>query len=385
MKRISLALLLLTVGIPASPPPASAKPNVQRRGVGKRSGPRSKSASASWLPKGVREAFWGERYKSTQGPKLQGGKLEGSIVHAQIDSQYKSTQGTALQGGTLDHSVVRTPIASSSAPSAATSELEGLRRGMRPFTVKVVSQMPEPCPPAVGSSQPFTLYELEIDGENPCAGEALAPEFDRPQRTACEQENWETYRGKALAVEGGWGTRMSYVSSSAAQPFSTFSCMSGAMAKCMRFGYRPWEGEAQSELFQACIRAARGDYCGTGMSYTCDGTLFDIADTNNLQQRAPNNADEMLEADWTSAGATCLNTARLPGCSSDTDMRRLLTVIAEECEAHRHPIRIGGCRDTCPEGATCGSPVRTWMVTGQTHLCETSLTYCPAEPSSASR
>ncbi|HEX2568562.1 MAG TPA: hypothetical protein VH877_03310, partial [Polyangia bacterium] len=61
------------------------------------------------------------------------------------------------------------------------------------------------------------------------------------------------------------------------------------------------------------------------------------------------------------------------------------TVIAEECEAHRHPIRIGGCRDTCPEGATCGSPVRTWMVTGQTHLCETSLTYCPAEPSAANR
>ena len=362
MKRISLALLFLTVGIHMSATNAGAKPGTQRRGVRRGEKPRS---GAAWLPKRLQEGLAGERYKSTQGPKLQGGKLEGSIVRANIDSQYKSTQGPGLQGEKL--------------------EFDGLQRGKPPFVVKVVSQMPEPCPPSVGTPTPLTLYEIEIGGENPCAGEALAPEFDRPQKTACEQEHWETYRGKALAVQGGWGTRMSFVSSSARQPFSTFSCLSGAMAKCMRLGYRPWEGAAQSELFQTCIRAARGDYCGTGMSYTCDGTVFDIVDVNGIQQRAPAPLDEMLEADWTSTGASCLNTARLPGCSSDADMQRLLMTIAEECAAHRHPIRIGGCQESCPEGTTCGSPVRTWMVTGQTHLCETSLEYCPAAMAAMSR
>jgi hypothetical protein len=177
---------------------------------------------------------------------------------------------------------------------------------------------------------------------------------------------------------------MSYVSSSERQPFSTFSCLSGGVAKCIRLGYRPWEGEAQAELFQTCIRAMRGDYCGTGMSYTCNGTVVDYADARGIQTRAADTSGEMLEADWTPDGARCLNTARLPGCSAPAEQQELLQAIAKECAAHHHPIQIGGCNESCTEGQTCGSPMRSWAVAGQTNICPMSMVYCPA-PSSASR
>ena len=78
----------------------------------------------------------------------------------------------------------------------------------------------------------------------------------------------------------------------------TFSCPSGVIAKCVRtWGYRPWAsltsetGEQVSLrlLHQACVRAARADYCGNGISYTRDGTVIDVADRYgfNLIENAP--------------------------------------------------------------------------------------------------
>jgi hypothetical protein len=75
----------------------------------------------------------------------------------------------------------------------------------------------------------------------------------------------------------------------------TFACTSGTIAKCTRWGYRPY-GKAsktceavncsatdntQYELHdyhQTCVRAARADYCASNHSYTKPGTVIDIYD-----------------------------------------------------------------------------------------------------------
>ena len=286
----------------------------------------------------------------------------------------KGTQGQEFQGGTLEGSVVRGAIDSDPLRPLRERAFVGFEQGVRRFTMKVVGEMKDPC---LLPEKTLTLYELEIDGKNPCAEESLVPESARTILPACELEHWDTYRGKALAVEGGWGTQGAYVAPAGRYSFSTFSCLSGVVAKCLRFGYRPWEGGNQGELLQTCVRAARADYCGTGMSYTCEGTLFDVVDVSGIQEREANLPGEMLEADWAPEGAVCLNTPRLPGCSNPADQERLLSVIARECEGNHHAIRIGGCKESCAEGATCGRPIRTWAVAGQTNICRTSRDYCP--------
>jgi hypothetical protein len=41
-------------------------------------------------------------------------------------------------------------------------------------------------------------------------------------------------------------------------------CISGAVGKCARFGYKPWkvlsDGQALSMYHQACVRMLRADY-----------------------------------------------------------------------------------------------------------------------------
>jgi len=73
----------------------------------------------------------------------------------------------------------------------------------------------------------------------------------------------------------------------------TFACTNGTIAKCTRWGYRPFGGarrcnqqgcnlddpvEPLADSHQACIRAATADYCANGHSFTKNGTLVDIYD-----------------------------------------------------------------------------------------------------------
>ncbi len=76
----------------------------------------------------------------------------------------------------------------------------------------------------------------------------------------------------------------------------TFACTNGTVAKCTRWGYRPF-GSARKfcnapgcgtdttlhplvDYHQACVRAAAADYCSNGHSFTRNGTLVDIWDYN---------------------------------------------------------------------------------------------------------
>jgi ADYC domain len=93
-----------------------------------------------------------------------------------------------------------------------------------------------------------------------------------------------------------------------------FACSAGALAKCVRFGYRPWAdgpgGKSLASQHAACVRMVRGDYGGTGEAWTSDGMSIDIYDAQDIQ--APDMApDQAFEAGWSPEGAVCVHHVRV--------------------------------------------------------------------------
>jgi hypothetical protein len=90
----------------------------------------------------------------------------------------------------------------------------------------------------------------------------------------------------------------------------SFGCRGAALAKCVELGYKPWKtvnGISLRNYHQACTRLIRADYCGDGKSWTANGTPINIYDRLNIQTDA---ALYPTDAEWTPAGARCINLAR---------------------------------------------------------------------------
>jgi hypothetical protein len=92
------------------------------------------------------------------------------------------------------------------------------------------------------------------------------------------------------------------------------SCTSGAIAKCVRFGYRRWataaDGGALGPLHEACVRMVRGDYGGADRPWTKDGMNIDMYDDHGVQ--VPDNSPEdVFEAGWGPKGAVCVHHVRV--------------------------------------------------------------------------
>jgi ADYC domain len=85
------------------------------------------------------------------------------------------------------------------------------------------------------------------------------------------------------------------------------TCTGGAQAKCVRFGYRPWEmgpdGRPMRVRYNACVRMVRADYGGDGHGTTRDGMLIDIYDAWKIQTAELQEGHD-FEAGW-SAEARC--------------------------------------------------------------------------------
>jgi len=95
----------------------------------------------------------------------------------------------------------------------------------------------------------------------------------------------------------------------------TFTCASGAVGKCVRFGYKPWEPGPQGEdllpFHAACVHMVRADYCGDGAPHTRNGTAIDVYDRIGLQKsEALDDAKFDFEAGWSSTGAVCVARTR---------------------------------------------------------------------------
>lgn len=91
---------------------------------------------------------------------------------------------------------------------------------------------------------------------------------------------------RAMALAGTWSSSGTFMPSTTQ---FTFACTNGTIAKCVRWGYRPWTSAIRANdpkqtlvplagYHQACMRAAMADYCGNGHSFTKDGTIIDISD-----------------------------------------------------------------------------------------------------------
>jgi hypothetical protein len=87
-------------------------------------------------------------------------------------------------------------------------------------------------------------------------------------------------------------------------------CSSGAIAKCVRWGYPPLPGmPAARALHEACVRMVRADYGGTGATATRDGTRIEFCDLAGVH--ACPGDDRRLEAAWSPGGATCVVRPRI--------------------------------------------------------------------------
>ncbi|WAS95943.1 ADYC domain-containing protein [Nannocystis punicea] len=116
---------------------------------------------------------------------------------------------------------------------------------------------------------------------------------------------------RAMPLAGTWMADGRY---EAADGAFNVTCTSGAIGKCVRFGYKPWvtasDGSSLWDYHQACVRMVRADYCGDGTSFTKNGTQINIFDRLKIQMldKAPG---YVLEAAWGPAGALCVHHPRV--------------------------------------------------------------------------
>lgn len=92
------------------------------------------------------------------------------------------------------------------------------------------------------------------------------------------------------------------------------TCTSGAVGKCIRWGYRPWEEQAGgpplAALHQACVHMLRADYGGDGSSTTREGTLIYWCDRFGVRP-CGEDAPGAFEAAWGRNGAICVARPRI--------------------------------------------------------------------------
>ncbi|HAJ63794.1 MAG TPA: hypothetical protein DCP31_34975 [Cyanobacteria bacterium UBA8543] len=158
----------------------------------------------------------------------------------------------------------------------------------------------------------FEIKDVELDPKDPEKETYLYTVFyvdytDEKWKNLCTPDAENV--AKAIPLTGFWDKTGKHTESS---DIITFGCTSGVLAKCVRFGYKPWKtvkGKSLREYHQACTRMARADYCGNGKSHTRDGTPIDIYDVLDIQKKTPN-SEMVFEAAWSPDGATFINRPR---------------------------------------------------------------------------
>jgi len=101
-------------------------------------------------------------------------------------------------------------------------------------------------------------------------------------------------------------------------------CLGTAAARCVALGYRPWgiaaNGADLWDYHQACVRALRADYCGSGQSHGDQQHGLALYDRLGIQPLRA--ADGMsFEAAWDAHGASCVNHMRAPARMTLKDLR----------------------------------------------------------------
>lgn len=174
------------------------------------------------------------------------------------------------------------------------SEQGGQSRTELSTTARITEVRPD------GKDRDTSLYRVEL--QDPQTG-AWAP--------ICKS----TKEGEVLSIPlaGVWGEQGDVHD----EPTSfTFACTTSVIAKCYRWGYRPWDladarkPKLMADLHQACTRMARADYFGIGEPNTEDGTEINLWDSEGQVKRGRPRKGFTFESAWTPEGAVCMNHPR---------------------------------------------------------------------------
>jgi ADYC domain-containing protein len=163
----------------------------------------------------------------------------------------------------------------------------------------IVSEAPAYDPTHTGSTFLYTLEQWVPDSSS--------------WQLACPADT--DNRHVAIPLAAIWDEHGDRIESSS---LFTFGCTYGVIAKCYRWGYRPWVtgyGDLTT-MHWTCTRLARADYCGHGVSNTRDGTWINIWDDlpppgpiqkhGGLSPLIPP-PGMIFEAGWSTRGAVCLS------------------------------------------------------------------------------
>jgi len=163
----------------------------------------------------------------------------------------------------------------------------------------IASELPKYDPTSTGSTYVYMLEQWVVDSGS--------------WQPACPAD--PDGKRVAIPIAAIWNERGDRIESST---LFTFGCTTGVIAKCYRWGYRPWltgYGEDMADMHQTCTRLARADYCGIGIPNTREGTKVNVWD--NLPSPGPIQRHGLVtplgmlfEAGWGPGGAVCLSHAR---------------------------------------------------------------------------
>jgi hypothetical protein len=103
---------------------------------------------------------------------------------------------------------------------------------------------------------------------------------------------------RALPVAGAWDPQTGAWTDTGT--FS-FACRMASIAKCVEFGYKPWDGFGDHH--KACVRMLRADYCGDGIAHTVNGTPINLYDNAGVQV---DTESWSVDATWGPNGAVCM-------------------------------------------------------------------------------
>jgi ADYC domain-containing protein len=253
--------------------------------------------------------------RSLNGRSLNGRSLNGRSLNG------RSLNGRSLNGLTLDGVSARDVMLGDTGvvDVALSATVFSGRLGTKADTAALIAREAFVGSVWIGSLSDGSTIPVRIDGmealPTPNAdllGYAISYETaDEGRIPYCGVED-DGSPTLAIPMEGAWNYRENVggagdYDDSRNKGF-TFACRHAAIAKCIELGYRPWakrNDKSLKPLTVACTRMLRADYCGTGVSYTVDGTLLDLNDRLEIQQ--PSEPGWSVEAEWGENGAVCLS------------------------------------------------------------------------------
>jgi hypothetical protein len=321
MKSYLMMLTCLLIGTPALAGDPALKPTPS--GASKPA-PRAERRVQPCQGEAPRRMVWPQG-TLLWGTSREAPEVETSTVLASVDLGHAQRGGTVLKDLRLERG--RLVSASAKPEELIGAVLQGTASGGQPVEVALCGAEAAPEDPGMVWHRIEVWNAKKAAWENPCIATQRVPQ------------------PRALAVQGIWdgsGARREVAGK------FTFACENGALAKCIGWGYKPWQskdGRSLADLHQACTRMARADYCGDGRSHTREDNPIDMYDDLGVLTRtteasagwAPERAS--FEAAWGPDGALCVARTR--------DGRSVESVLAE-C-----PGRFGAGAEDLGEGDRC--------------------------------